>query len=208
MVFAVSTLLVLAQYLTGSCRLALLFPQRSSVIVLPIVSTLALTYAGIRLVRAAQGSFQAAPVVCVGAIILLSCVQGILGWRALHDREPAPVLRAIRAHLSPRDTLLLLPPRLREDVRLGSGRSIVVDYKTHPFAPAEVLEWWSRYDFAKRITRKTTLKQLLEAQRLYGATHVLQSTTQRALQGLPLLYEDAQSRLYELPRPMAHGVRP
>ena len=44
---------------------------------------------------------------------------------------------------TPIDALFLTPPDI-ETMRLNGRRAIVVDWKSGPQAPAEILQWWQR----------------------------------------------------------------
>jgi hypothetical protein len=49
------------------------------------------------------------------------------------------------ARTTPRDSVFLIPPELQA-FRLSSERAVVVDWKSTPFAPAELDEWYRRID--------------------------------------------------------------
>jgi hypothetical protein len=58
------------------------------------------------------------------------------------DREEAALYRWMRAS-SPKDAQFLTPPNM-ETMRFHGQRAIVVDWKSNPIVPGEVLEWYRR----------------------------------------------------------------
>jgi hypothetical protein len=142
-------LLTLVEWGTGNDSLALLFPWRISVILVPLSSTLLLT-AGLqwiagRIHRVPAIAVRAAPAACLTAVSLLM-IAGIARFpldQAAAESDPAlPMMNAVRA-LSAAGDVYFVPPKM-ESFRIETGAPVFVDLKSIPYRDADVVEWFRR----------------------------------------------------------------
>lgn len=144
-----SLLLTLAEWGTGNDLLALLFPWRISVILVPLSSTLLLA-AGLewiagRIHRVPAIVVRAAPAACLTAVSLLM-ITGIARFpldQAAAESDPAlPMMNAVRA-VSAAGDMYFIPPKM-ELFRIETGAPVFVDLKSIPYRDADVVEWFRR----------------------------------------------------------------
>ena len=162
------------QLVTGSETLALLFPWRVSVFLVPVCAAIVLAAAiratfGLastleRLVarlhpeRASRLGTAAPAAACslAGFVIAASLVAGIEPLSRLEaDPRQDELGRLVARQSSPGD-LYLIPPRLYE-FRLDAGVPVYVDYKTHPYEDREVLEWRRRLREVTRLYARRSI---------------------------------------------------
>jgi len=165
-----SFLLTMAEWRTGNDSLALLFPWRISVILVPLSSTLLLA-AGLqwvagRLPRAPAIGAHAAPAACLAAVSLLLAagIARIPLDRAAAESDPAlPMMHAVRS-LSTAGDVYVIPPKL-ESFRIVTGMPVYIDLKSTPYSGAEVVEWYRRLmriiDFYQPDTDRCAQSQAL-----------------------------------------------
>ncbi len=110
-VFAASALLTGLQLLTSSDSLALLFPWRTSALLMPLATTIFLA----RLLMLGDGWLQRWPIravqICCGAVLGL-CVAGgsainVFGWGYHTSKDEVPLLEFIKSHKQRGDVYLL-----------------------------------------------------------------------------------------------------
>jgi hypothetical protein len=166
--------LTLLQVATGSAALALAFPWRISVLLVPVATAVIAakfstwTPPGARGARLAAAGLVA---LAAGGVAVMACG---LGYRTVDEHE---LYDHVRAAATP-DSVYLLPvqlpkvgsgrgavsntfappPRANPDAnqipvdlqrfRLETGACIYADFKSVPYAPDEVLEWLRRMEFA------------------------------------------------------------
>ena len=174
--------LTAVQLATGSDELALAFPWRISVLLVPIATAviaaqlLAWKPPGTHCERVALAALFA---LVVGGVV--ETALG-LGYQMVDESE---IYAHIRATATPDDVYLLPvrfpavgtgrgavsntfapPPRAKEGTnqipvdlqrfRLATGARIYVDFKSVPYAATEVEEWYRRMQFASELTAKGT----------------------------------------------------
>ena len=162
-VLAAGVLLTVARVVLDSRDLALLFPWRVTVALVPAATAIllgALVDRGFtaavdgrpRRIRVATGLAVVAVATATGLRMpdLIDALDG-------HPGRDDPLIAHVSAHKRPHDVLLLpVPDRVAElgqweDFRLLTGAPIYVDLKTHPLGDREVLEWWRRVQHARRL---------------------------------------------------------
>lgn len=173
-------ILTSVQLATGSHAIALLFPWRISVLLVPLAT--AVIFARIIACKppgkwAERLAFAVLLASVTGGVAVIVCGLGYqtVDEHALYDH--------IRANARPDDVYLLPvqfpavgtgrgavsntfapPPRAKEGTnqipvdlqrfRLATGARVYVDFKSVPYAPAEVLEWYRRMAFASELTAR------------------------------------------------------
>jgi len=172
----VGLLLTLVQVVSGSDALALLFPWRVSVFLVPL-STALVIGAGIRrlLARCEKIVVRRERLITAGAVatILLFASVGVAHFAAQSHKRGADrrgMIEFVRASLTP-GNLYLIPTRM-EDFRLGTGAAVFVDYKTHPYRDADVIEWYGRLQLADSFYRAGDSSRLAELA-ARGVTHIV-----------------------------------
>jgi hypothetical protein len=129
--------------------LALLFPWRVSVVLVPVAATVVATWLASRLRSAAQAgsALPWRPCLVAGAAVLAAV--GLGGTAGMESpavtNEPTALVRAV----SPSGTGLI--PLHLENVRLNAGVSVYVDWKSPPYAADELAEWWRRVDRVREV---------------------------------------------------------
>lgn len=194
-------LLTLVQLATGSDALALAFPWRISVLLVPVATAviaaklLASKPPGLWGEQLAVAGLVA---LAAGGVVVMACG---LGYRTADEHE---LYARVRAAATP-DSVYLLPvqlpkvgsgrgavsntfappPRANPDTnqipvdlqrfRLEAGASIYVDFKSVPYAPAEVEEWLRRMEFAGSLAdgAKWGAPGAHAALKREGVTHVV-----------------------------------
>ncbi|MDD5466939.1 MAG: hypothetical protein PHS96_03960 [Anaerolineales bacterium] len=170
--------LTLLQVLTGSYALALLFPWRISILLLPLSVGLLLAHLLEWLLARplfhaprSQRLVIALSLVLIALTVLVGSVRLWLDF-ARQATQPERALEAyVRGHASPGE-LYLIPLKL-QDFRLSAGVPVFVDFRSTPYKDVEVLEWYRRYQLADRFYRSPDCAQLAALARDEGLTHVV-----------------------------------
>lgn len=207
--FVVATALTVAQVITGSVELALLFPWRISVFLFPLSVCLLVAgglSAGYRLLESRLAARERAVQRLFMVVILVLVLAGLLivGQRFIeaHQSVSAPLLDFVTTTRQPGD-LYLVPPRELENFRLSTGVPILVDWKTIPYRDADVLEWYNRLRladgfYAARGAAACAALQDIVSQ--YGVTHVVVASNRANLSCAMLgeVYRDGYFTVYKI----------
>lgn len=177
-----SAALTICQLVTDSNTLALLYPWRVSVLLVPLSSCVlvayALTKALDRLGSIRQHAARWARLLAAVVFTVLIAVGAIRFYveRSRQQTESArPMMGYVAAHASPQD-IYLIPPSM-EDFRLNAGAAAFVDFKSVPYRDTDVLEWYRRVTLAQWFYRDRIeyvdcgLLERFAAE--YGVTHVV-----------------------------------
>ncbi len=127
-------------YATRWPTLALLFPWRVSVIVVPVAATLIAVRAAQLLQRLPRDHWRW-KVVMVAGVIAIPGVASTLAKQSPAEAE-APVAAAVAAQ--PQGTGLI--PLGTGTLRLNAGLPVYVDSMSPPYASADLVEFWRRVD--------------------------------------------------------------
>ncbi len=170
MPFAVALALTLLQIRWPHDELALLFPWRISVFLVPLASTLLVSAIVWRLV--AHRFHRLAALVFVG-VSLVPTVAGAATWRGILANPGQTRLTTWVGATRQPGQLYLIPPEL-ELFRLQTAVPVFIDRKSHPYKDAEVLEWIRRNDWAGRFyNRGNDCGVLGELAATYGVNRAL-----------------------------------
>jgi len=178
MVLAFGALLFVAQVLTDSRPLALLFPWRVSVVLVPVAFSLVIGALSRGLWARCPSRYASA----FGTMLaILAAGYGYLHTRTQvreYERDPiVPMLHAARAIATPQ-TLFAVPKDMQR-FRLETGAPTFVDYKSHPYRDVEVIEWYARMSLIDELDAEDPL-QVCEAvaslHERYGVAHFVRST--------------------------------
>lgn len=89
--------------------------------------------------------------------------------------------------------LYMIPPNLK-DFRLATGMPILVDFKSHPYASIEVVEWYRRLELTTEFynSENNQCETLQRIENQYSITHVLFADLDRSFEcpcGMDLIYQ-------------------
>lgn len=204
--FLTAALLTVIQMLTCSKSLALLFPWRISVFLVPIASSILL--AGI-----VSAIFKIRHLTRIGkplqaVIILFAIALGYVGIRqtiTLFDTPRAGLSALARfvANTYEPGNLYLIPPEM-ESFRLAARVPIFIDHKSHPYQDTEVIEWFQRVQIAQEFYAArggTACSIIQELSEEYGVTHVVSRVPITDCTLLQEEYQDANSTVYKVQSP-------
>ncbi len=193
----------LAVMATGHQGLALLFPWRASVVLVPLATGL---LAG-RLAMALPARFSAPGVPWVAGVVLVyTMAAGVAASAAAAaDLRAGPENRLFAfVRDEAREDWLVLVPNWAERFRLETGVPVLVDFKTHPYGAAEIVAWHRRlqlasgFYYADRAGAKTAFEEILAA---HAITHVLVDGVRPPAYlapGLEVVYTDERFALYRV----------
>jgi hypothetical protein len=214
--------LTAVQIATRSDTLALIFPWRLSVWLVPVSAALLLA-ALTRIVFALAGALgrlvagrrpeagawlaragRAAACALAGLVIVVSLVAGLARVGRLSG-EPirGPYARLVAGEVRP-GVLFLVPSRLYE-FRLDAEAPVYVDYKSNPYEDLEVLEWRRRLAATTRVYRRGRLDCLRLAALVPQAriTHVVTEGRRPHCRGLRRVRAEGTLTLYRIEPPRA-----
>jgi hypothetical protein len=191
------TLLVAA---SGSDTLALTFPWRTSVVLVPLSSALLLGW----VLQAVPPRIAESPL-SVGLSIAASAVAAGFGvlqtqkaFKAYARDDALPMMAHVHNTLTPSD-LYLIPTDLKR-FRLETGARTFVDWKSHPYRDRDVVEWYNRIQ-AARAVETATGEQLCERMATLAETEhvthfVFPAWRHLRCPGLTSSYRDARYAIY------------
>jgi hypothetical protein len=207
--------LTIAQSLTGSPTLALLFPWRLSTVVVPVSTAMLLGWGAVRVSASLEsgprslGRLGSALPAAAWLAILVAAGAGLLRFQlavAASRQRPAEGLYAYVFIHRGAGEVYLIPPDM-QDFRLATGMPAYVDFKSIPYRPEDVIEWAQRIHVTDLVYRdradEVSCKRIDAAQRTGGVTHVVLSQAQFGADCGPWkqLYRDSEYTVYALPSP-------
>jgi len=192
-----ATLLTYLQILTASTSLALLFPWRLSVLLVPLALAIILG----KVVTFLPPVAQKPQLVLMGLLFISGLVFTAIRFHLAENDPSVPLMKFVKTTAT-ENTLYLIPPEL-ERFRLSTGVPILVDEKSHPYRAPEVIEWYQRRQTANQFYTATTPHQACQSlqalARQFHLTHVVLKVTQPPCEILhTLLYQDSHYQLYSI----------
>ena len=166
---AISTILIATlsaiQYFTGSISLALIFPWRLSILMVPTaLSIIVMAFCGWLAGPDARTTVQSRPkgIVLLATSSALLIFMGVSGARETVSNatrhETDAITRCLKKNASKEQVVLV--PLDFESFRLSVGLPIFIDWKSHPYQPAAVLEWRRRIDLAGSFYSAQSVERL------------------------------------------------
>ena len=137
------------QYITDNHRLALLFPWRISVVIVPISFAVIIGYLIPVLIQRLCTNFPKPvkyyPYLLFCMVISCAIVGLLYMFVRVEKTNDLPFHNALEfsKDYSRSGNLYMIPPNLM-DFRLHTGNPVFVDDKTHPFRPKEIVQWYER----------------------------------------------------------------
>ena len=198
--------LSVAQVASGSNWLALIFPWRVSILLVPTGTTILIAFAVTKIMDRLGDSRKVASWMIGGSLLLIAGLMSVGAIRfqiesARQQADPArPVEEYVAAHKLPGDLYMVLPKMT--DFRLVTGAQIFVDFESTPDRDSDVLEWYRRIKLIDWFYNGSphpcqTLKDMAAQE---GITHavVLSNDAFTWCKHFPVVYDDEVYRIYLL----------
>lgn len=144
---------------TRSSTLALLFPWRISVFLVPIAATTLAIAASMAVPKILDRSWQGRSVerrrwIVPSVVVVASLFLAVLGLLATsRSVPPASSDDAVALVRASAVSGVGLIPLAEENVRLNAAVPIYVDWKSPPYASSDLVEWWTRVDQVRAFER-------------------------------------------------------
>ena len=203
-----TVLLTLIQVATGSNTLALLFPWRSSILLVPLGVSVLLAALVTRVMDAWQPSprlsrwLRILSLLAMGALMTVGVIRFQIE-RADQLADPTdPMMAYVAAHKSPGD--IYLTPSKLENFRLVTGAPVLADFDSIPYRDVDVMEWYQRLLWASWFYESSqgsnACKSLMDVVTNYGVTYAVVERSNKftVCKSFPVVYEDAAYRIYAL----------
>lgn len=199
-------ILTMVQVITANEWLALIFPWRVSVILVPMGTTILIAFGVTKGMDAWKNREKYSRWVGgVGFAILIGLITaGAIRFQIETERklaDPArPMMDYVAAHKSPGD--LYMVPDFMTDFRLVTGAPIYVDFKSAPDRDTDVLEWYNRLQDLSWYYNGSynPCQTLLGMAAKHGITKVVVVTNDpfTICRSLPTPYQDSAYTIYSL----------
>jgi hypothetical protein len=148
--------LTLFQLLTGNQLLALIFPWRLSVFLIPLATAILLGALvslffnfRARWTERYTGAIRLASLGLIALTVLIGGVRFYLDMQRKYQGPERAMEVYVASHYQPKD--IFLTPTKMQDFRLASGAPVYVDFKSIPYRDSDVLEWYRRVRLADRF---------------------------------------------------------
>jgi hypothetical protein len=205
-----AAILTVIQVILKSNALALLFPWRISVILVPLSSSILVAFLVARFFDRVEplsvAAHNAVLITSMAGIMILMLVGATRFRLDLTRKESDPanaMLQFVGAHKQSGQVYLI--PTKMQDFRLETGAPVYVDFKSIPYAQREVLEWYRRVRLANRFYRekKGACEMLRSFVEKEAVTHVVLEGGSLAANcdNLQDVYEDEHYTVYAIQVP-------
>jgi len=204
--FSLGTILTIFQVITQNEALALLFPWRISVLLVPISTSIILAY-GITFLtekyRSTWEKYKKLSVVLCLAVCAALMIVGTIRFELELRNQALADERGLFSYVNHTKTpgnVFLVPTKMQE-FRLATGAPIFVDFKAIPYQDKEVLEWYRRM---QRVTRfyneeRAACGLLAKLHQNEEVTHLVVETDDKEIDCIFLkeTYLDERYRIFE-----------
>lgn len=201
-----ATVLTIAQIITGSLGLSLLFPWRISVILLPIAIAILLGFVIFKIFTRFSSQLEMYQIwvkllslLMIGILLVIGAVRFSLDLDH-QSFSPEHILFEQVMDQGSADDLYLIPLKM-QDFRLSTGKPIFIDFKSIPYQSSEVIEWYRRNQIAWQFysANKVDCKKFNQMSQDEGISHVVIEKGGKAINcdSFKLWYEDASFRVYQ-----------
>jgi hypothetical protein len=135
------TTLTAVQVITQSNTLALLFPWRVSILLVPFGLATVIAYA-VAKIKITERVTIALSIVLITGLVAVGMMRFQIEYGRLHSGAARPMMAWVAGHQSTTDTYLV--PAKMADFRLVTGMPVFIDFETAPDRSDDVLEWHRR----------------------------------------------------------------
>ena len=203
-----TVLLTLVQVATGNMTLALLFPWRASILLVPLGVSVLLA----QLVTRGMEAWQPAPrtrgwlrvlaLIVIGGLMVMGVIHFQIESADLQTDPANPMMAYVAAHKSPTD--IYLTPSQLANFRLVTGVPVLADFDSIPYRDRDVMQWYQRLQWASYFYESgqgdNPCKALITAYTKYAVTYAVVERSDKAsvCQSLPVVYRDAIYSIYAL----------
>lgn len=201
---AATIFLTTVQGVTQSNTLAMLFPWRFSVILVPLSTTILaaaiVQWLTTRTAFFRQKSLWVKTLSTAGLVVLagVGAYKFAAAYQSRQQSSESALFAAVKA--IPYEGQVYLIPLKMQDFRLETGMPIVVEYKAAPQSSQGVLEWYERVQevdhFYSGLPWGEACQRLPELVQRYGVTHII----------VPLAEGNHQSCLEEIAHTDEYGI--
>jgi hypothetical protein len=192
-------LLTGAQAVTGSTTLALLFPWRVSVLLVPLGLATVLAYAAAK-IKIPERLAIALSLVLITGLVAVGVMRFQIESARLRSGAARPMMAWVAANQSAAD-VYLIPPKMA-DFRLAAGMPVYVDFETAPDRSDDVLEWYRRlqrvYAFYNGGTDPCAALHAFAVDEGLTRAVVRAADPATACTSLTVVYSDADYVIYEI----------
>ena len=144
----ISTIATLIIQLAGQTKLALLFPWRISVFIMPVSFTIIAVWIASHIEQMAPlWNWRRVAVVSACCTALYGCIATLQAKSPAESDARTAFVRAVHPFgvgLVPLDS---------DNLRLNAPANIYVDWEAPPYASDDLIEWWHRIDQARQFER-------------------------------------------------------
>lgn len=201
-------LLTLVQWYTMSDMLALIFPWRISVILVPMSTSIIAAFlvsAVVDRFATRWAWFNTSIQVISSFVIVLLFAAGIyrmmtdFSWK--YSTNEQEMMAFVHQNKSVGDNYLI--PTKLQDFRLVTGAPIYVDFKSIPYKDTDVLEWYRRQRLAGKFYRTQDCDLLAQLSNEDGVTHMVMETNSPSppCSFLQELHQDHHYKVFKLTKP-------
>jgi len=167
--FLFGFLLTVIQFVTKSNQLALLFPWRISIVLIPLALSIWISWfieiliPAIPLAKLSVSSYvkpliPTLSLILISGVVIIGVIRFRLDLKRYNSAPEIPLYHYVHDHLSAED-VYLIPPKM-ENFRLSSGAAAYVDFKSSPYRADEVIEWYRRLSFSNQFYQKPTCNSI------------------------------------------------
>jgi hypothetical protein len=194
------------QIVTGNQWLALLFPWRVSVVLVPMGTTILIAYGVTKFMdwmkqqRRAELWIRLFGLMVVAGLMIAGLIRFQIESARQRNDPAVPMMKYVAAHKSSGD--LYMVPSKMESFRLVTGAPILADFKNAPDRDVDVMEWYTRLQWVSWFYQGSQpCKTVLQIAAKYGVTDVVaeKNNASTLCKSLPVVYEDSIYRIYALP---------
>ena len=199
-------ILTALQVITGNQWLAMIFPWRVSVLLVPIGTTILIAFCVTKFMDWLKESPKVDKWVSLFSLLVIAglIIIGAVRFQIESERQLAdpalPMMNYVAAHKSPTD--LYMVPSKMEDFRLITGAPILVDFKSTPDRDADIMEWYQRLQWISWFYNgnPSPCKMLTEIAARYSVTHAVvdRNDAGTVCKSMHIVYQDANYRIYAL----------
>ncbi len=199
-------ILTVIQVITANQRLALIFPWRVSVLLIPMGTTTLIAYEVTKLFDRLKETHKVEnwatllSMLAISGLVIVGAARFLIESIRQQTDPALPMMQYVAAHKSAGD--LYMVPAKMENFRLVTGVPILVDFKSAPDRDTDVMEWYTRIQWVSWFYQGSDpCKTILDIASKYGVTHVvtLRDYAPTVCDSLKVVYKDASYRIYTLP---------